>query len=315
MLLQTGPLAVALLIGPRLENMIAAVVVTRLLMLVPLAWAAFAAARPFPRLHLEGVWLKRLLGFGGWVTLSDLVTPVMDFLDRFAIASLLGPVAVTNYVVPFNLASRTRILPVSVTRALFPRLSALGPDEARRLGVQTLRRLALLLTPVFLIGLLLVAPFLRWWIGTDFAHGAAPLGQILLVGAWSAGLAQIGFVTLQAEGRPSRVAWIRCGEIPFFLGVLWWGLVHFGVRGAAYAWTGWSLLDASLLLGTSGLLDPRTSAGLLTGLTLLLLESWLVGLHTPLAFPLLIAAAVTLTALVLGHREIRRALSAFGGAR
>ena len=312
-LLQTSPLAVALLVGPHLEDMIAAVVAARLLMLVPLAWAAFAAARPLPRLRLEGVWIKRLLGFGGWVTLTGLVTPVMDFLDRFAIASLLGPVAVTDYVVPFNLASRTRILPASVTRALFPRLSALGPDEARGLGGQTLRRLALLLTPVFLIGLLLVAPFLRWWIGADFAHRAAPLGQILLVGAWAAGLALVGSVTLQAEGRPSRVAWIRCGEIPFFLGALWWGLVHDGVRGAAYAWTGWSLLDAGLLLGTSGLLDPRTSAGLLTGLTLLSLEFWLVGLHAPLALPLLIVTAATLTALVLGRREIRQALTAFRG--
>ncbi len=264
-LLQTGPLVAALLVGPHLVLMITTVVVARLLMLVPLGWAALNAARPLPRPRLEKLWMRRLLGYGGWVTLTGLVTPVMDFLDRFAIATLLGPVAVTEYVVPFNLAARTRVLPASVTRALFPRLSALAPADAHALGARTLRHLVALLTPALLLALLLAEPFLRWWIGGSFAVRAAPLARTLLVGAWAAGLALVGYVALQAAGRPSRVAWIRCGEAPFFLAALWWALVHVGLPGAAYTWAGWSLLDATLLLGTSGLLRevwPHALAGL-----------------------------------------------------
>jgi len=303
-LLQSAPLAVALLVGPRLVLMIASVVVARLLMLVPLAWAAILAARPLPRLGFEKDWFRRLFGYGGWVTLTGLVTPVMDFLDRFAIATLLGPAAVAEYVVPFNLAARTRIFPASVTRALFPRLSALDPEEARALALRTLRHLVALLTPLLLLALLLVTPFLRWWIDERFASEAAPLGRILLVGAWAAGLALVGYVAHQAAGRPERVAWIRCGEAPLFLGALWWALTRFGLPGAACAWTGWSLLDAALLLGTSGLLK-KVWPTVFTGLALMvvaLAQSDGAGPRSAVGAPLLVALVL---ALLLEKDELR----------
>ncbi len=306
-LLQTAPLAVALLVGPHLVLMIAAVVAARLVMLVPLGGAAYAAARPLPRPGLERVWMRRLLGYGGWVTLTGLITPVMDFLDRFAIATLLGPIAVTEYVVPFNLAARTRLLPASITRALFPRLSALERDHARALARNSVRRLLALLTPLFVVGLLLVSRFLRWWIGADFAIRTAPLGQILLVGAWAAGLALVGYVSLQAEGRPAHVAWIRCAEAPLFLGALWWALIRFGLPGAACAWTGWSLLDAGLLLGVGGLL-PGLRRALLSGLAVLVSEAVLVRIRAPLPallVPLVLAVAFS---VVLARQDLRALL-------
>ena len=146
-LFQLLPLAAAVWAGPRLDVLIAAAMLARFSTLI----ASFLvcrralplAGRPRPNWRL----VRPLLRYGGWVTVSSVISPVLDALDRFLIAALRGPVAVTFYTVPYNLVAKFRIFPISLTRALFPRFSRLDNAQGGDLARQAVLALATVTAP------------------------------------------------------------------------------------------------------------------------------------------------------------------------
>ena len=70
----------------------------------------------------SAVWLRRLLSFGGWVTVSNIVGPVIVYVDRFVIGAVLAASAVVFYAVPFDVVSRLPVLVASLGSVLLPEL-------------------------------------------------------------------------------------------------------------------------------------------------------------------------------------------------
>ena len=64
-------------------------------------------------------WVMPLFSFGGWLTVTNIVGPVMVYFDRFFIASLLSLHAVAYYVTPYEVVARIFILrsPITVCRS------------------------------------------------------------------------------------------------------------------------------------------------------------------------------------------------------
>ena len=251
-LIQLLPLAVALLHGPDLRWLLPAVILGRLLTLI----ALFARCR----IHVfQGFALKvsrdlakGLLQFGGWVTVSSLISPMMVILDRFVIGATLGAKSVTFYTVPFQLAERTTILAGALSSALFPRLTAAGEDEAQRLAATAIQSLAVVMTPLVLLCLLFIKPFLNWWLSPDFGVQAGLAAEILLFGFWINALARIPYAQLQAAGRPRVVAQCHLAELLPYLGLLYVGLYFWGVPGAALAFSLRTMADFILLSWFAG---------------------------------------------------------------
>ncbi|WP_241287765.1 oligosaccharide flippase family protein, partial [Pseudomonas aeruginosa] len=69
---------------------------------------------------------KTLISFGSWLTITNIISPVMVYMDKFLIARITGAGELAYYAAPSELINRMSILPVAITRAVFPRLSALG---------------------------------------------------------------------------------------------------------------------------------------------------------------------------------------------
>ncbi len=69
------------------------------------------------------IWLRLLFSFGGWLTVTNIVGPVMVYFDRFFIATLLTLAAVTYYVTPYEVVSRLLIVPIAAMSVLFPTVS------------------------------------------------------------------------------------------------------------------------------------------------------------------------------------------------
>lgn len=196
-----------------------------------------------------------LLRFGGWVTVTAFVGPMMVILDRFIIGAIVGAKAVAFYTVPFQLGERSTLLSGALTSALFPRFAAVAPEERRRLASMGLRALTAVMTPAIAVGILLVEPFLAWWITPAFAEQSAPVGQILLLGFWANGFANIPYAQLQAQGNPNRVAQCHLAEVLPYFALLYLGLHYFGLVGAAAAFSLRVLVDFALLAGLAGWLS------------------------------------------------------------
>lgn len=259
-LIQLLPLAVAWRHGPDLAWLLPAVILSRLVTLTLLFLRCkvhvFQGVAP----QVSRALAKSLLQFGGWVTVTSLVGPMMVILDRFVIGSALGPKAVTHYTVPFQLAERTTILPGALSTALFPRLAATGPAEGRQLASMAIRSLAVVMTPAMLVGILLIEPFLTWWLSQEFAARAGLTAQILLLGFWINAFARVPYAQLQAAALPDLVAKCHLGELIPYLLALYAGLHFWGLPGAAAAFGLRAFADCVLLLWLAGSLRVAFSA-------------------------------------------------------
>lgn len=241
-----APLGTALLIGTGLSGLIIAALLARLLALV-LLWGQcrrhVTGGQP-PRITRAEV--SALLGFGGWVTISGFVGPLMTVLDRFVIGSMMGAVAVATYTVPWQLAQRLLILPSALQGALFPRQAAAPPAEQTRLTGEGIRAVAAVTTPLVAAGIFLIGPFLTLWIGRALSFEATQVGQIALLGFWGNGMAYVPFAQVEARGEARTAAIVHVAELPVYLAALFFLMRYFGLAGAAAAFTLRCLADAAI---------------------------------------------------------------------
>jgi O-antigen/teichoic acid export membrane protein len=229
------PLVSAVAWGPGIPELVGTTLIVRIAVLAALAVAAtreVPLGRPVRPSRTD---LHRLLKFGAWLTISNVIGPIMVFFDRFLIGALIGTAAVALYAIPFNLISQLLLIPVALANALFPRFAAETGDRRKR--NEALRATAFVLTPMAFVAVALVGPFLRLWIGAEAAAQSTPVAYILMVGFWANGLAQLPFASLQAAGRTDAPAKVHLIEVIPYLLLLWACLRWLGLPGAALAWT------------------------------------------------------------------------------
>jgi O-antigen/teichoic acid export membrane protein len=184
--------------------------------------------------------ISRLLGFGGWVTVSASVTPILVYLERFLIGALLSVSALAFYTPAYMISSRLSVLPGSFTDTLFPAFSTSagrGDGEwIRNALVRSLKWLMLVMGPASLVAAFCARPVLTLWVGPKFAaEGALPL-QILLLAVPLNSLGFVPFNLLQGTGRPDLPAKLYLVETPLYGGLAWFLVSRFGLAGAALAW-------------------------------------------------------------------------------
>lgn len=252
---QLAPLAVAYWHGPDLKWLIATVLITRVIGTIPIM-VVLKEGLPFGRGgRIQRHLVRTLFSYGGWVTVSNLINPVLTTMDRMVVGSVIGVQGVAFYTVPFNLVSRFSLLPASFATSLFPKLSRGTEADSARLAKDAITALAAVMTPLIVFAAALLPIFMHFWVGASFAQRAAPIGVVLLAGVWINSLAIIPFEHLQATNRPDLTAKFHAIEMIPFLAVLWAGVHVFGLVGAAWAWTLRVTLDALLLLFVARLTD------------------------------------------------------------
>jgi len=292
-LIQLSPLLVAWWRGPSLDGLIAATVIIRIGATVPV----FIACRRYVPLRGRPRFRKSLAAplfrYGGWVTVTAVIGPILVSVDRLLIGSQIGLGAVAHYTVPYNLVTKFQILPASLVRTLFPRFSALEWEEGVPIAREAIFGLAAITLPLTVVAIIVMKPFLSVWIGAEFAEVAAPVGEILLIGVWINSLAWVPTVMLQGQGRPAIVAKLHVLELIPYVAILWIGMAWAGLPGAAWAWVLRVAIDALLMFWASGLWG-RVFSVLWTGMALIAAVRLAVHFtaETPLIWGILAVAAL-----------------------
>ena len=222
-------------------------------------WAlAVAIRRSLPEFRWEfrPSWavLRPLLAFGGWVSVSNAIAPLLSYLERFLLASLAGVAAVAYYAAPFEAVTRLQIMPASLAGALFPLVSASGAQsgagrESERLVGRAFRYLLPALALPTGLAALFAHPLLSVWLGGAYAANGSAALAILAAGVLVNGLAHLPSAYLLAKGRPDLPAMFHLIELPLYAAAAWVLIGAHGVAGAALAWTLRVTLDAVLLAG------------------------------------------------------------------
>ena len=258
-ILQFGMPSIVALINPNVGWVIAAMALSRVLGLS--VWRRLLQqVLPKSKGHaIERRDLRQLLRFGGWLSISNLIGPLMVSADRFYLATIFPPAFVAYYTVPNDALTRASGLPNTAISAVFPALAEARDDAERtrqllRKSAYTLH--ALMLPPV-LFGVAFALPILEIWLGVDFAKHAEKVFQILLIGIFFNSCAFLPFAFLQSSGRSDLTALIHLVELPVFVALLYWATHRYGIEGAALAWAMRAALDAGLLYIAAAVLDSH----------------------------------------------------------
>jgi O-antigen/teichoic acid export membrane protein len=222
------------------------------LRLVPGLWTGRA---------LRPALMRRLLGFGGWMTISNVVGPFMVYFDRFLIAAVLSVAAVAYYATPYELVTKLWLIPTSVLGVLFPAFALSHAGDRGRFtelfkgGVLVVWAL---LFPLVLAVVTFAPEGLTLWLGTEFAEHGTPVLRWLAVGVLINSVGMVPFSALQGAGRPDLTAKLHLVELPLYAALLWWLTVSHGITGAALAWTSRVAFDTLLLFVISARVLPRS---------------------------------------------------------
>lgn len=180
-----------------------------------------------------------LLRFGGWTTITNIVSPIMVYLDRFAIGALLPIAAVAHYVTPHELVIRVLVIPGAILGAMFPAFAAASLDTAKfgHLYGRALRAVLVCMFPAVLVLVAFAGEGLSLWVGSVLPPQSATVLQILAIGVFINAVGQVPYAAMQGAGRPELIAKLHLVELPLYLGALYLLIRELGIVGVAVAWT------------------------------------------------------------------------------
>lgn len=235
----------AVLIEPSIISAVIGLLVARVLTLF-IAFISCYKAMGFRLFVFDIIFLKKLLGFGGWVTVSNIVGPLMAYSDRFILSSMYGAEKIAYYAAPAEIITRMLIIPGSLARTLFPFFSEKDfnyTSNRNNIYIGLISILFVIVVPMFF----LVEWILTIWLGSEYGQNSSLILQILLIGFVFNSLAQIPYARVQALGKPKITAIIHLAElVPYFLGLYYLSSLY-GLEGAAGAWAVRAIIDYLIL--------------------------------------------------------------------
>ncbi|MES9862604.1 MAG: flippase [Candidatus Thiodiazotropha sp. LLP2] len=242
--------------------------------------------------------VRPLLGFGGWMTVSNMAVPLMVSMDRFVIGAVLTVTAVAFYTTPYEIVSRLLVIPTAVVAVLLPAQSTtlarggvMDRQHSARLFDKGLSYISIALFPLIMVIIAFSFDGLDLWVGQEFAKNGYLVMQWLGVGVFFYGMSLVPFSLVQSAGYPQWSAKLHLLELPLYLAGLWWALSEFGILGAAIVWTIRAFVDALALYVMALLLIPECRASakrfafaLLAAVSLFLFSAQLEGFYIKLLF-------------------------------
>lgn len=190
---------------------------------------------------------SRLITFGGWIAVSNIVSPIMSYFDRFILANRMGSDIVGFYTGPSEAIARIGIFPSAIARTIFPMLSSNRVDSFK------IKRYSYILIIISVVPFALffagfAEEILTIWLGDSFASKSSLVFQILTLGLMFNSIAQVPFASIQASGNSKVTALLHLIECLPYLILLWWLITNYGIVGAAWAWTIRMFVDMILLI-------------------------------------------------------------------
>lgn len=284
-------------------------------------WIACRRCYPFlrARVVLDRDILLPLFRTGGWMTVSNIISPLMVNFDRFVVGGLLSVTAVAYYATPYDMVMKLLLVPSALLGVLFPAFAASFERDRSATSLLFDRTIRLMLLAIFPPVLLLVAfahEGMRIWLGPDFAQHSAVVIRWLAAGVLINSIGQIAFAAVQGAGRADLTAKLHAVELPIYAVVLVVLTKSLGLTGVAIAWTLRVTIDTTTLLVLSARRLPEARANVWRSarvVGVLLLTLVVAGVVQPLTLRIAFTSGALLVFGAMGwlqllRKEERRAL-------
>ncbi len=181
--------------------------------------------------------LPDLFRTGGWITVSNLISPVMANSQRFLIGAFASVAGVTYFSTPNEIVSRVGVMSIAISSVLFPTFSAEfhrgGPGANVALLKRGITYVLFLEAPLLLAIATMAELGLRLWLGSEFSLACTHITQLLAVCVLLNSLVQLPLTVLQATGSANRSAKFHMAEMPIYILLSLIAIRKYGILGAA----------------------------------------------------------------------------------
>jgi len=183
--------------------------------------------------------LKKLIEFGIWVGISQMIGFILIYADRFFISSMISTRMSTYFVVPSEITTRILyLIPGSFALVLFPALTERATLDVNQTHIfynRLLKYLYVIMYPLSLTLFFGASEILNLWVGDDFVIYSASVLKILSIGLFINSIAQIPLTAIQSLGRPDITTKFQIIEFPIYIVLCILLIPKFGINGAAIA--------------------------------------------------------------------------------
>jgi O-antigen/teichoic acid export membrane protein len=256
-----GPLAV-LPFSNNLLHIVATLVVARL---IGCGLYISLCLRVTPELKasvdVRRVLVRPLLSFGGWMTVSNIVGPIIMYADRLLIGASLSMTAVAYYATPFEIVTKLWMIPIAFVGVIFPAFTyslAKNEENACRLLFSAMKYVFIVMLPITFVSIMYADEMLYLWLDKEFSDHSGLILQVMAIGVFVNSVAQVPSAFIQALGRPDLKAKIHLVELPLFITLLYFLLDKYGVLGAAIAFVVRMIVDFAAFMVVAGALYQKS---------------------------------------------------------
>lgn len=224
--------------------------------------------------------VRSLVKFSLWITVANIIGPLMLYSDRFIIGALISAEAITYYATPYEIITKLLLIPGSIIGVLFPVFSASffsNPILSKKLFFRGTKFVFLIIFPLVLLSISFSFEGLTLWLGEKFAENSSLILQFLAIGVLYNSIAYIPFNFFQGAGKPNVPALINLLEFPFYLLAIWIGAKHWNINGVAFFWSVRIFIDTALMFYIAfKLFDLKFSIKIITFVIFLTIITFLI---------------------------------------
>jgi O-antigen/teichoic acid export membrane protein len=180
-----------------------------------------------------------LFKFGSWMTVTNIISPLLIYVDRFIIGSLISVTAVAYYATPVEMVLKLLMISGALTGVLFPAFSTsfdMDPGRSEKLFRKGVKYVFLMIFPFSLLIVTFAFEGLNLWLGMEFSEHSTIVLQCSAVGVLLLCLGQVPYAMVQGAGRPDLTAKLHFIELIVYIPILVLLTKTYGINGVALAW-------------------------------------------------------------------------------
>jgi O-antigen/teichoic acid export membrane protein len=181
----------------------------------------------------------RLIRFGGWITISSILNPIVNAADRFFLASLISAAAVTFYVIPFEMTTQSLVLVGAVSTVFFPHAARSANQGAKKLKKDFLKIvfvLASVMSCVAISYLMFGNYIISIWLDQKLGFTSVEVLEVMCLGLAPYAVATLSTSFIHSQGLSKWTAIVNITMFVPSLLMLYFSIKHLGAFGAAITW-------------------------------------------------------------------------------
>jgi O-antigen/teichoic acid export membrane protein len=191
-----------------------------------------------------------VLRFSMWITLANVVGPIIIYSDRFLIGALISASAITYYATPYEIVTKLLLLPGALSGVLFPVFSASflsNPELSKKIFLRGAKFIFIIIYPMIFLIAMFAFEGMKLWLGAKFAVQSYFVLQLLSIGILMNSISLIPNNFFQGIGKPKIPTLLNTIELPFYIFLMWFLIQKNGINGAAFAYMLGATADAAMM--------------------------------------------------------------------